>query len=63
MGVPKKKTSKSRSRMRRANSYYKMDAVNLSTCNQCGAQKLPHRVCNACGTYKGRKVVASVEEA
>ena len=63
MGVPKKKTSKCRSRIRRANSYYKMDAINMSTCESCGSQKLPHRVCLSCGTYKGRKVFAGVEEA
>lgn len=63
MGVPKKKTSKCHSRIRRANNYYKMDAVNMSVCDSCGSQKLPHRVCSSCGTYKGRKVFAGVEEA
>ncbi|MGL4366971.1 MAG: 50S ribosomal protein L32 [Brevinemataceae bacterium] len=62
MGVPKKKTSKCHSRIRRSNSYYKMDAVNLSTCSDCGAKKLPHRVCSSCGMYKGRQVVAGVQE-
>lgn len=62
MGVPKKKTSKCHSRIRRANSYYKMEAPNLGTCASCGARKESHRVCMSCGVYKGRKVFAGVEE-
>lgn len=62
MGVPKKKMSKCHARIRRANNYYKIDAPNLAKCEHCGASKLPHRVCSSCGTYKGRKVFAGVEE-
>jgi large subunit ribosomal protein L32 len=28
-----------------------------SVCPQCGAVKLPHRVCSNCGTYRGRQVI------
>ncbi len=56
MGVPKRKPSKSRQRMRRAyNSVLKLP--QLSTCSQCGAPAVPHRVCPSCGTYKGRQVL------
>ncbi|MFN3408343.1 MAG: 50S ribosomal protein L32 [Limisphaerales bacterium] len=56
MGVPKRKPSRSRQRMRRAyNSVIKLPL--LSTCPQCGAPNRPHRVCPACGFYKGRQVL------
>jgi large subunit ribosomal protein L32 len=29
----------------------------LSQCPQCHAPKAPHRVCPACGYYKGKEVV------
>jgi large subunit ribosomal protein L32 len=29
----------------------------LSICSQCAAPALPHRVCPACGFYKGRQVI------
>lgn len=29
----------------------------LSTCPQCAAPYVPHRVCPACGFYKGRQVL------
>ncbi len=57
MAVPKKKTSKSRKNMRRAHDFLTVPAS--STCPQCKAPKLPHRACNACGTYKGKEVIAS----
>src|SRR5436309_7487575 len=56
MGVPKRKPSRSRQRMRRAyDSVLKLP--QLSTCPQCAAPYVPHRVCPACGYYKGRQVV------
>lgn len=57
MGVPKRKPSRSRQRMRRAyNSVLKLP--QLSTCPQCGEAYVPHRVCPSCGQYKGRQVIA-----
>jgi len=55
MAVPKRKQSKSRRDKRRAN--YKLSEPAKSICPECGAIKQPHRVCLACGTYKGRKVI------
>lgn len=56
MAVPKKKTSKAKSRSRRA-SAWKLDAPSRSVCPRCGAAKLPHVVCGACGWYKGRQAI------
>jgi large subunit ribosomal protein L32 len=43
--------------MRRAN-HDKVVPPNVGTCPKCGETTLPHRVCAACGYYKGRRVVA-----
>ncbi len=56
MAVPKKKTSKSKTRSRRASSW-SLDAAPKSRCTQCSAMKLPHRACQSCGFYRGRQVV------
>mgnify|MGYP000846927273 CR=1 FL=1 len=57
MGVPKRKPSRSRQRMRRAyNSVLKLP--QLSSCPQCDAAYIPHRVCPSCGYYNGRQVIS-----
>jgi len=45
--LPKKKTSKSRTRIRR--SHHRLDAVNYSVCKRCDHAKLPHAACENCG--------------
>lgn len=52
MAVPKKKTSKSKKRMRR--SHDRIPVPTVIYC-ECGEPALPHRICDACGTYKGRQ--------
>ena len=56
MAVPKKKTSKMKSRTRRA-SNWRLDPPPRSTCPQCAQAKLPHVVCGNCGWYKGRQAI------
>jgi large subunit ribosomal protein L32 len=53
MAVPKRRTSKSKKRMRR--THYKATAPTLSPCPKCGEARQPHRVCPNCGYYKGVK--------
>ena len=56
MGVPKRKPSTSRMKMRRAyNSVLKLPQI--SKCPQCAEPHVPQRVCPACGYYKGRQVL------
>ena len=52
MAVPKRKTSRSKSRKRR--THYTAAMPALSLCPNCGEHKPPHRVCQSCGFYKGR---------
>jgi len=59
MAVPKRKTSKSKRDTRRAHT--KVSAPNLSVCPQCGEAKLPHHLCNSCGSYNGRTVIETKE--
>lgn len=60
MAVPKRKTSKAR-RDKRRSSHWKLDAPNIVECPKCGAYRLSHRVCKACGTYNGREVMKVAE--
>ncbi|AHY46665.1 ribosomal protein L32 [Rubrobacter radiotolerans] len=55
MAVPKKKTSQARRDGRRA--HHALEKPNLVACPNCDAPKLPHRVCGACGFYKGKTAV------
>ena len=55
MPNPKRKLSKARRRSRR--THQKAVVPTLSTCSNCGAPILYHRVCNECGYYKGRLAV------
>ena len=57
MAVPKRKTSRSNTRSRRAN--WKAEPVALSTCPQCQAVRTPHQACPSCGSYAGRHYAAA----
>jgi len=63
MAVPRKKISISKKRSRHStweglNMKRLMNTTtNVVKCNNCGADKLSHRVCPACGYYKGRQVM------
>ncbi|MHC4069398.1 MAG: 50S ribosomal protein L32 [Planctomycetota bacterium] len=45
--LPKKKTSKSRTRTRR--SHHSLKGANYTSCTKCGQAKLPHTACDNCG--------------
>ncbi|NSW88093.1 MAG: 50S ribosomal protein L32 [Syntrophobacteraceae bacterium] len=60
MGVPKKKTSKSRRDKRSA--HHGLSTPSTSRCPQCNELRLPHRVCPGCGYYRDRVVLNFEEE-
>ena len=61
MAVPKKRTSKRRKGMRRANDYLTF-SERVTTCSNCGSDVLLHHVCENCGYYKGKKVIEGKED-
>jgi large subunit ribosomal protein L32 len=59
VAVPKRRTSRSKRNMRRAN-HDKVTAPNLAPCPNCGEPVVAHRACASCGHYKGRAVKRGV---
>ncbi len=55
MAQPKRRWSKERTHLRRAN--WKIEAKNLSKCSNCGEPVLSHVACPACGYYDKKQVV------
>lgn len=55
MPNPKRRHSKARRDKRRAHDA--LHTPSLSRCPQCQELKMPHRVCPACGYYKGREIL------
>jgi large subunit ribosomal protein L32 len=62
VAVPKRRTSRSKRNMRRAN-HDKVTAIQLVACANCGEPSVPHRACPSCGHYKGRAVTAGKKAA
>jgi len=60
MELPKRKTSQSKRNMRR--SHDALTAPQWLSCPQCGEPVLSHRVCTACGYYRGKQVIEAAEE-
>ena len=54
--LPKRKVSNGRRDRRRAHDA--LQARNMVACSNCGEMRLPHRVCQNCGHYKGREVIS-----
>ncbi len=62
MPVPKKRVSRSQRDQRRAHDALVLTAA-IESCPDCGASKLRHRVCDACGSYRGRKIFSDNDAA
>ena len=60
MAVQQSKVSKRKVRMRKAANRY--EGVQATTCTNCGAPCLPHRVCKKCGMYDGKQVLTIKSE-
>ncbi len=60
MAVPKKRLTKRRQGNRRSQKHGKITTLQLSTCSNCNAKTFAHTVCNNCGFYKGKKIIAKL---
>ncbi|MBI4975320.1 50S ribosomal protein L32 [Candidatus Peregrinibacteria bacterium] len=65
--VPKKKTSKARSKRRYGSFKTKTltklsEGTKLSICPNCKTKILSHTVCPKCGKYRGRQVINKQKE-
>jgi len=60
MANPKRRHSKARRDKRRAHDALRRPGMSI--CPSCGETKLPHRVCTACGQYRGREVIEPKEK-
>lgn len=55
MIVPTKKLSRARYKKRRFQKE-RLTKLQFQRCQNCGILKLPHRVCDKCGFYKGKLI-------
>lgn len=60
MAHPKHKISKQRRNKRRTHDHAAVPT--LSTCSNCGATIIYHRVCPECGHYRGRQIIEKSAE-
>lgn len=61
MAHPKSRISKTRRDKRR--THYKASEPALTTCPNCGAARLMHRVCPECGHYRGQLAIQKAASA
>ena len=57
MAVPKKKTSKSKSKMRAAHLKRKLSTIKYVEDKNSGELRRPHHIDRATGEYRGKKII------
>ena len=67
MATPKKKTAKSRSKVRHTAYMEKqrtrlVEWISLVTCDECGASKKNHTACSECWTYRWNKITKAKKQ-
>lgn len=63
MPQPKYKTRRSKTRSRKAHSFYQqLERVELSRCPRCHSLRPAHYACPVCGFYNGEQVYQVKEE-
>jgi large subunit ribosomal protein L32 len=59
MAVPRNRHSNARKNSRRA--HHAKSPKHLVECTNCKSRKMPHCICQACGYYGEREVIAKSE--
>lgn len=59
MPNPKRRFSKTRTRKKR--THYKATVPQVAVCSNCGAPVRYHRVCDACGYYRGKEAIQKAQ--
>lgn len=54
MAVPRSRISNARKNSKR--SHHAKKPVNFAICPNCQKAKIPHRICDSCGHYKGKAI-------
>ena len=57
MAVPKKKTSKSKSKMRISHLKKKLETINYVEDKKSGELRRPHHIDKTTGEYRGKKII------
>jgi large subunit ribosomal protein L32 len=57
MATPKRKTSHARRGNRQAHYLSALKAPSIASCPKCGESVQSYCACNACGYYRGHKVL------
>lgn len=60
MAVPRQRMSNARKNAKR--SHHAKQPKQFTPCSNCGALRLSHRLCPACGFYNNRSVLKQKEE-
>lgn len=60
MAVPRKRLTKRRIGNRRSSAHGKITLIQLAKCTNCNSPVHAHAICNECGFYKGKKVIAKL---
>lgn len=59
MAVPRNRLSNARKNSKRA--HHAKKPKSASACSNCGSSRLPHTICQACGSY-GDRIVLNVKQ-
>lgn len=61
MALPKRKHSKAR--RDKSRTHWKLSFLSLTKCPQCARPIVPHRICTACGFYRGHQVLVIADKS
>jgi len=61
MAVPRNRLSNARKNSKRA--HHAKKPKHYASCSSCNSPRLPHTICQACGTYGDRVILSDRQQA